>query len=146
MRAVDPAAALELQNLVGRFANSFDLKEWDRLGECLADNLYTDYHELRGTPPETLSRERFVELRRAALQGLQTQHLSGNLEIELDGGTAHMKVSMLIYRRNEAGEVFDTRCLYVLRAVRAERGWCIDSITQKVLGNEGNAGIHKGIR
>lgn len=28
----NPLAILELQNLVARFANSFDLKEWDRLG------------------------------------------------------------------------------------------------------------------
>jgi len=143
---MDPGTALELQNLAARFANSFDLKDWDRLGECLADSLYTDYRDLRGTPPETMPRERFVELRRAALQELRTQHLCGNIEIALDGTTADMKLSMLIHRRDGAGEAFDTHCLYLLRAVRGARGWRINSITQKVLANDGNSAIHKGAR
>src|SRR6476659_9612870 len=56
------------------------------LGECLADTVHTDYSDLRGTPPETMSRDQFVQLRRSALQELQTHHLAGNLEIELTGG------------------------------------------------------------
>jgi hypothetical protein len=79
----DLSTTFALQELVARFANSFDLKEWDRLGQCLADTLYTDYSELRGTPPETMSRDKFVQLRRSALQELQTHHLAGNLEIDL---------------------------------------------------------------
>jgi len=145
MAVTDSKIAFELQNLVARFANSFDLKEWDHLGECLADSLYTDYRDLRGTPPETMSRERFVELRRIALQDLQTHHLSGNIEIDLAGQTAQLKVSMLIYRRNDAGEALNSHCLYIFGAEHGEYGWRINSITQRVLISGGNAGIHKGV-
>src|SRR5215471_5995029 len=54
-----------IQQLVARFANSFDVKDWLALAECLAEELHTDYSDLRGTPPETMSRSRFVELRRS---------------------------------------------------------------------------------
>ena len=141
----DPNTIFALQELVARFANSFDLKEWGHLGQCLADTVYTDYSELRGTPAETMSRDKFIQLRQSALQELQTHHLVGNLEIDLTGGQANLKVSMVIYRRNQAGETLNTHCLYFLGAEQGEGGWRINSMRQKVLMSHGQAGIHKGI-
>lgn len=138
-------AGFVLQQLVARYANSFDLKDWTGLGECLADTLYTDYSDLRGTPPETMSREAFVALRRSALHDLQTHHLSGNLEVRLDGKSARLKVSMVIYRRNEAGETLNTHCLYDFGVEHGDGGWVINSITQKVFMSDGQRTVHKGI-
>ena len=138
-------ARFELQQLVARYANAFDLKDWTALGRCLADNLYTDYSDLRGTPPETLSREQFVSLRRSALQELQTHHLSGNVEIVLQGPRAALKVSMVIYRRAAAGETLNTHCLYEFGAEYAGDAWVINAITQRVFINDGNRKIHSGI-
>ena len=45
-----------IQQRIARFANSFDLKDWEALGACLTEQIYTDYSELRGTPPEIVSR------------------------------------------------------------------------------------------
>src|SRR5206468_2310114 len=64
-----------IRTLIARFANAFDLKAWDALDACLTESLHTDYSDLRGTPPETVSRQRFVELRRAALDHLATHHV-----------------------------------------------------------------------
>jgi hypothetical protein len=138
-------AGFELQQLVARYANSFDLKDWTGLGECLADTLYTDYSDLRGTPPETLTREAFVALRRAALHDLQTHHLSGNLEVRLDGESARLKVSMVIFRRNAAGETLNTHCLYDFGVEHGDGGWVINSITQKVFMSDGRKTVHEGI-
>jgi hypothetical protein len=52
--------------LIARFANAFDLEAWDDLTECLTESIHTDYSDLRGTPSETMTRERFVELAAAA--------------------------------------------------------------------------------
>jgi hypothetical protein len=134
-----------LQQLVARFANCFDLKDWDGLCRCLADELYTDYSDLRGTPPESMSKERFVELRRIALHDLQTHHLTGNLEIEADEAKAKLKVSMAIYRRNQAGEILNTHCIYFLEAEQAKNGWVISSLVQKVFISNGQTEIHKGV-
>jgi len=141
----DTSEIIAIQNLVARFANSFDLKDWRGLLGCLAGEIDTDYSDLRGTQPETMSREKFVELRMSALQALRTHHLAGNLEIELDGTRASARVSMIIFRRNERDETFNTHCMYSLGFVRTSTEWTISSIVQKVFINDGQASVHKGI-
>ena len=135
----------EIRRLLARFANSFDLKAWDALADCLAESLRTDYSDLRGSPPETLSRDRFVELRRTALDRLKTHHLAGNQEIAVQGDRARCRTSMIIWRRDEDGRVLNTHCLYDFEVARAEDGWRIASITQKVLWSDGDPTIHAGI-
>lgn len=44
---------LAISNLLTRFANSFDLKNWSALEACLTPQIFTDYSDLRGTPPNT---------------------------------------------------------------------------------------------
>lgn len=138
-------AVQALQDLVARFAISFDLKDWDRLGQCLSDSLHTDYRDLRGTAPETMSRERFVALRREALQELQTHHLAGSVSIDVSGRTADMIVSMVIFRRSRDGRTLNTHCLYYLGAAEGPAGWQLNAIRQKVLIRDGDASIHAGI-
>jgi len=108
----------------------------------LTESLHTDYSDLRGTPPATLSRDRFVELRRTALEHLKTHHLAGSHEITLRGDHAQCRVSMIIWRRDESGRVLNTHCVYELEVSRATDGWRISSITQKVLWSDGDPSIH----
>jgi hypothetical protein len=136
----------EIHRLIARFANAFDLKAWDTLEGCLAESVHTDYADLRGTPPETMSRRRFVELRRAALEPLRTHHLGGNHEITVDGDRAECRASMIIWRRDGAGRVFNTHCLYRFGLARAAEGWRIASIAQTVLWSDGDAAVHGGAR
>jgi hypothetical protein len=143
MKSVDDGAAIH--QLVARFANSFDLKDWEALGLCLSATIYADYSDLRGTPPETISREHFVELRRIALEGLNTHHLSGNVQIELGDAQALAKVSMVIFRRNRDENIFNTHCLYTFGVERVNGEWCISSIVQKVFWSDGQKDIHRGI-
>jgi hypothetical protein len=84
----------EIGRLIGRFANALDLKAWDIVRDCLTESLHTDYSDLRGTPPATLSRDRFVELRRTALERLKTHHLAGNHEITLRGDHAQCRATV----------------------------------------------------
>ena len=134
-----------LQQLVARFANSFDTKDWAGLEQCLKAELHTDYSDLRGTPPERMSSVRFVELRRTALHDLQTHHLSGNVELNVSASSGEVKASMAIFRRNTNGEMLNTHCLYVFGVERVENDWLINSIVQKVFISDGHKRIHKGI-
>jgi len=131
--------------LANRFANSFDLKDWNALEECLSDSLLADYSDLRGTPPEVISKQRFVELRRTALDAMATHHLMGNHEILVDGDTASAIVSCAIFRRNTSGERLDTHCIYFFKAARDAGIWKISAIKQKLLLNDGDTSIHAGI-
>lgn len=135
----------QIQTLVNRFANSFDLKDWLALEDCLCDSLHTDYSDLRGTPPETIDKQRFVQLRRTALDALATQHVMGNHDITVDGDTARVTVSCVIFRKNAAGERLNTHCIYFFEVRRDDTRWKISAIRQKVLLNDGDTAIHAGI-
>ena len=144
---IDSVAHAEIAQLVGRFANSFDRKDWLALGLCLADEVLTDYSDLRGTPTERLSRDQFVQSRQSALATLMTHHLGGNHEIQVSGpATAVATVSMVIYRRTADNQVLNTHCIYEFGLSKSSGAWQIDAIVQRVLWSNGNPAIHRGIR
>jgi len=131
-----------VRRLIAKFANSFDVRAWDELSECLAESLYTDYSDLRGTPPEAVTKADFVTARRTALQSFVTHHLIGNVEIYINGTSATSRVTAVVYRRDAAGTVFTSHCLFLLGLQSRNEAWEICSIVQKILWTEGNAGIH----
>jgi hypothetical protein len=133
-----------IQNLIARFANSFDTKDWDILKECLTESVYTDYSDLRGTPPENVSYEAYVASRKDSLKELITHHLSGNYEVQyVDRFQATCRASMIIWRKSGDAQ-FTTHCIYTFRLKKLKTEWKIAGITQKVLWNEGNPAIHHG--
>jgi hypothetical protein len=122
-----------VHKLIARFANSFDAQAWDELGESLAESIYTDYSDVRGTPPDALTRQAFIAACRAAVQSLKTHHVTGNVEVYINGTSATARVSAVIFRRNEAGEVSSNHCLYLLGFQSRNEQWAICSIVQRVL-------------
>jgi hypothetical protein len=137
---------LNIQSLIARFANSFDLKDWDGLQACLTATLFTDYSALRGTAPETIRSNEYVNSRRDSLEALKIHHLSGNCEIAyVDLVNATCRVSMVIWRKSDDGEL-TTHCMYEFKVVKVKSDWKISGITQKILWNEGNASIHSGVK
>lgn len=137
---------LKIQQLIARFANSFDVKAWDELQACFTESLYTDYSDLRGTLPETITSSEYVRLRRKALDHLKLHHLVGNYEIDLpDSNTATCRASMVVWRKSDEEE-FTSHCVYIFQLVKQNVEWKISGITQKVLWNDGTASIHKGAK
>lgn len=135
---------LEIQALLARFANSFDTKDWQGLQACLAEELRTDYSDLRGTPAGTIRAGAYVSARRESLRDLETHHLGGNLEIGLDGQLqATCRLSMVIWRRSGKGE-FNTHCIYTFGLSKIDDKWKITGITQKVLWSDGLPAVHGG--
>lgn len=137
---------LNIQQLIARFANSFDMKDWDGLQACFTESLYTDYSDLRGTPPETISASEYVRLRRESLDHLKLHHVVGNYEVTFpDFDAAACRASMVVWRRSETEE-FTTHCMYDFQLTRQWGAWKISGITQKVLWSEGVSSIHKGAK
>ncbi|HEU0296039.1 MAG TPA: nuclear transport factor 2 family protein [Anaerolineales bacterium] len=134
----------EIQEVIARFANSFDVKDWDGMQTCFAESLYTDYSDLRGTPPATLPASEYVRLRRESLDHMKLHHLVSNYEIDFtDSDHATCRASMVVWRTT-AEEEFTSHCMYMFQLVKQNGGWKINGITQKVLWNEGMASLHKG--
>ncbi len=138
---------LKIQKLIACFANSFDVKDWDGLQSCFTESLYTDYSDLRGTPPENITASEYVKLRREALDHLKLHHLVSNYEIDFpDSNTATCRASMVVWRKSDEEE-FTSHCVYIFQVTKQQHGdWKISGITQKVLWNEGKASIHKGAK
>ncbi len=135
---------LSIQALIARFATSFDVKDWSGLRACLTDSLYTDYSDLRGTPPQIISSADYVAARIETLDQLKLHHLVGNYEVDFSTrDQAACRASMIVWRRSDQEE-FASHCIYTFQLTRQADGWRISGITQKVLWNEGTSSIHKG--
>ena len=133
-----------VEKVIGKFANSFDLKDWESLESVLSENIFVDYSHLRGQR-ETLSRTDYVSQRRRALQHLNTHHLLANAEIDINVNSARCRVSGMIYRAKD-DEHFNSHVVYSFQLERAGTSWLIVGIKQTVPWNEGNPEIHSGVK
>jgi 3-phenylpropionate/cinnamic acid dioxygenase small subunit len=137
---------LRIQAVIARFATSFDVKDWNGLQSCFTESLYTDYGDLRGTPPQTISAAEYTAGRRESLDPLKLHHLVSNYEIDFsDASHATCRASMIVWRRSETEE-FTSHCVYQFQLTKQAADWKISGITQKVLWNEGTPSIHKSAR
>jgi 3-phenylpropionate/cinnamic acid dioxygenase small subunit len=133
--------------IVIEFARSLDGKDWERCRRCFADEIETDYSDLRGESPSRVKADEFVAKRRAALESLRTLHLSTNHAVTVDGDRATCVSDAVIHRfRPDDGERFDTYCTYTHSLIRTEAGWKIAKVKQTVHWNTGNPDIHSGAR
>jgi 3-phenylpropionate/cinnamic acid dioxygenase small subunit len=117
---------LNIQQVIARFATSLDVKDWDGLQACLTESVFTDYSDLRGTPPETITAAEYVRSRRESLDALKLHHLVSNYEIDFpDAGGATCRASMVVWRKSEAEE-FITHCVYTFQLIKLSGDWKIN--------------------
>ena len=136
----------QIQQVIARFANSFDIKDWSGLEACFTESLFTDYSDLRGTPPQNVSAAEYARSRRESLDHLKLHHLVSNYEIDSsDSETATCRASMIVWRRSEQEE-FTSHCFYIFQLTRIDSDWKISGITQKILWNEGTSSVHTGAK
>jgi hypothetical protein len=137
---------ISIQELIARFATSFDVKDWTGLEACLTQSIYTDYSDLRGTPPQTVTAADYVRQRRESLDHLKLHHLVSNYEVDFtDSITAVCRASMVVWRKSDEEE-FTSHCVYTFQLTKQNADWKISGVTQKVLWNEGTSAIHKGAK
>ena len=109
---------LEIQKVIACFANSFDVKNWSGLEACLTESLYTDYSDLRGTPPQTISARDYVQKRIDSLDHLKLHHLVSNYEVDItDSNSATCRASMVVWRVSDE-EDFTSHCIYIFQLTK----------------------------
>jgi hypothetical protein len=142
---------LAIHDRLARFFQAFDEKDFAGLRDCLCDEVFTDYALFRGQPPATVTGDRYVADRRAALAMLDMQHNFHNLrvEIEADAGAATARCNFMIYRfhpsNDGADESFFHSCgHYVFGLTRVDGTWRIARIAQHLLRSVGTPAIHAG--
>ena len=135
----------KIQEVIAHFANSFDVKDWDGLEDCFTASLYTDYSDLHGKPQTVTARD-YAAGRKETMAHLKLHHLVSNYEIESnDSNSATCRASMIVWRKSET-EDFTSHCVYTFQLAKQDPDWKISGITQKILWNEGNPSIHKGVK
>lgn len=134
----------KIQNVISKFANSFDTNDWKGLRATLSDEVACDYSSLRGIK-ETVSGNTYVAKRIEALDDIHTHHLISNYEITITGDKAHCIASVIIWRKTQDKE-FNTHALYTFGLQREADAWRICSIKQEVFWNQGDSSIHKGVK
>lgn len=130
---------LEVQQVIGRFMNSFDLKDWILMRSTLTDTLVVDYRDLKGEAPKVVSAVDYVDSRETSLAQLTTHHLIANFDINIHANSAKAKANCLIYRTN-GEQTCRSHAVYTfaLRLVD-HNSWKIAGIKQKILWNEGES-------
>jgi hypothetical protein len=132
----------EIQKTISRFANSFDLKDWELMKSVLSDKVIVDYSDLRGEPAKVVDSDAYVQSRKDALANLHTHHLIGNFEIEFSQNSARVRASSTIFRKS-GDRIFNTHAIYEFGLIKGlGTGWLIDSIKQSVLWNDGDSTVH----
>jgi hypothetical protein len=142
---------LACNDLLCRFFQSFDEKDWTAMRRCLADEVYTDYSSFRDVAAGTIGGDRYVEQRRAALNELDMQHNFLNLAVDTSGDTATARCNYIIHRfhpsfAGASDQFFHSYGHYHFGLQRGADGWRIASITQVLLRNHGNREIHGATR
>ena len=137
----------KIQKIIARFANSFDLKDWAGLQACFTESIFTDYSDLRGTPPQTISAVDYVQSRRESLEHLKLHHLVSNYEIDFaDSNSATCRASMIVWRKAGEENESSSHCFYAFQLTKQDSGWKLSGITQKILWNEGNSSVQRGAK
>jgi hypothetical protein len=144
---------LAIHDLLTRFFQAFDDQDWPLMRGCLSDHVSTDYSSFRETPPVTISADQYVELRRAALRGLDMQHSFLSLRVEVDAaaGTATARCNYIIYwfdpsAHDSSDHAFQSYVHYVFGFARANGAWRICGISQCPRRSQGNREIHGATR
>src|SRR5262249_11687691 len=142
-----------LHDLLSRFFQAFDEKDWLLMRACLCDEVYADYSSFRGIPAALMPRDEYVEGRRSALQALDMQHNFSNLRVELDAAeeTAMARCNYTIHRflpsyADGNDHYFHSYGFYFFTCSRDSGQWKIARITQKVLHSQGRRQLQNGVR
>jgi hypothetical protein len=138
LTAEDRSAITDTVTGVGLFA---DLRQWERVGTLLADEVTTDYVSVFGGEAATVTRAALLEQWRATLGGLDaTQHQITNVVVSPEGAGA------IALSHVRASHWFDGRSwtlggVYTHRLRRGPAGWQVTDMAIQRLYEEGDRGV-----
>ena len=98
---------LEIRNIAFEWAESYDLKDWDRLQGCLAPSIRLDFRDLGGSLHESLTPEEYAAILTGVIgdKRLMTQHhLGGSKWERLSDGTVRAWHQLRIAHQRYADE------------------------------------------
>lgn len=132
---------LEIDDLLVRYATALDGQDWDLLRTCFTPDARADY-EIAGSNDGI---DEIVATCRQALGGLDaSQHLIGNVVVEVDGDEARARCylhAQHVLVSPNGTNTFVVAGTYSDRLVRTPDGWRIAQRHLSTTWTDGNAGI-----
>ncbi len=120
----DLADRLAAQDVIVKYANCIDDKEWEIYRSCFSPKV-----EMLGFGPEPIRGiDAWLQFVEKALESYrQTQHMLGPPRIQIDGDVAHMRTDLqaLHWAKEPKGKVFSLWGAYRTELARGEDGWRI---------------------
>lgn len=112
---------LEITDLLTAYATAVDGRDWERYRSIFTPDAVIDYSSAGGavgTPDEMAD-----YLEQVLAQFRATQHMIGNLEVDIDGDTARARAMFHNPMRMADGSVWFTGGWYNHELVRTPDGW-----------------------
>jgi 3-phenylpropionate/cinnamic acid dioxygenase small subunit len=138
-----------INDLLARFFQAFDDKNWRAMRACLCDELFADYASFRGVPASMMPADEYVAQRRTALQALDMQHNFLNLQVEVaaDASTATARCNYIVHRFHPSFDGvndhhFHSYGHYLFAFANVRGAWRIARITQRALRSQGRRELH----
>ena len=115
-------------NVVARFFNAVDGRDWDRVASFMRTPVHIDYSSFGGGHHADRSPADVVDGWRSVLPGFDhTHHQLGNLQVVVEGVEAAVEAYVTATHVIGA-EVWTVVGRYEIRLIRAEAGWRVSSL------------------
>jgi hypothetical protein len=138
---------LEIADVVAGLAHAQDDKDWGRFRQLFADRVVLDASSHLGSPPVELSAEELTALAQDVINGFPfTQHLTSNLEVELDGDRANCRTHTVAYHYfpTDGIDFCTMRGHWELSLRRASGRWLIEKwAVVRTIPMEGNERLYE---
>jgi hypothetical protein len=135
----------QLHELATRMFVYTDRRRWDDLAEVFADQVTLDWTRLFGGEPATLAGAEVGAIWRQGMAGWKgTQHLTGNILIDIDGDDATISVDAQAthYLPDDfGGSHWVLGCYYDMHAHRTDAGWRLTEVTVHPIWSTGNRAL-----
>ncbi len=135
----------EIEDVLIRYAESLDARDWEGLRTCFMADAVADYGALSGGGGRNEGIEEIVTTCRTALTGLDaSQHLLGNFRIQTADDRASARCAMHAQHFMVSpigGNTYVVAGTYHDELIRTTDGWRIAHRRLEPLWTDGNAGI-----
>lgn len=117
----------EISDLICNYARSVDTRDWPLFRSCFADEIEADFSSLGDMGFFRGSADEWVELARGLIENLDaTQHLMGNIQVEIDGDRAIARCyvqAQHVRAEDLGGNLYIIAGHYRHEMIRTAQGW-----------------------
>ena len=145
--AVSLADYIAIVAAVNEIGLAADMRDWPRVREQFADEVFVDYTSLAGGQPARIKADDLVASWRAFLPGFTvTQHLVGSHRVSVDGERASVLSQFIATHRladATGGELWTLGGHYRHTLHKTGAAWKVDAITMTWTWQSGNTELPK---